>query len=39
MPEETSRRSFTEKEYLLVVLVGVATMMSVTGLFLVLTAV
>jgi len=39
MSEETSRRSFTEKEYLLVVLVGVAMLMSITGLFLVLTAV
>jgi hypothetical protein len=35
---ETSRR-FTEKEYLLVVLVGVAVLMAVTGLILVLTSI
>lgn len=39
MAEETTRREFTEKEYLLVVLVGVAVLMAVTGLFVVLSAV
>ena len=33
-----SRRQFTEKEYLLVVLVGIALLMSVTALVLVATA-
>jgi hypothetical protein len=35
---ETSRQ-FTEKEYLLVVLVGVALLMAVTGLILVITSI
>ena len=34
-----SAREFTEKEYLLLVLVGVALLMAGTGLILVLTAV
>ena len=34
-----STREFTEKEYLLIVLVGVALLMAGTGLILVLTAV
>lgn len=33
------RRKFTEKEYLLFVLVGVALLMAMTGLILVLTSV
>jgi hypothetical protein len=33
------RRTFTEKEYLLFVLVGVALLMAVTGLILVFTSV
>lgn len=33
------RRAFTEKEYLLVVLVGVAFLMAMTGLILVVTSV
>jgi hypothetical protein len=33
-----SRRQFTEKEYLLVVLVGIALLMSVTALVLVVTS-
>ena len=33
-----SRRKFTEKEYLLVVLVGIALLMSVTALVLVVTS-
>lgn len=34
-----TRRQFTEKEYLLVVLVGVALLMAITGLILVVTSV
>ena len=34
-----SAREFTEKEYLLLVLVGVALLMAATGLILVLTSV